>query len=131
TVRSGASLMTVKEATTGRPSGAVIADAIDYGRGSHRETPWGELNGGEGTAIEAALRHSALAPVTLVPGRAASKSWLTLLSGPPMLLHLSTHGVYEPALGETDDPLELGSIALADANSDLGHGASGMMTAAE
>jgi CHAT domain-containing protein len=44
------------------------------------------------------------------------------------LLHLVTHGGYEPALGEIDDPLELADIALAGANSD---GNAGMMTAAE
>jgi hypothetical protein len=110
----------------GKSGGVVIADAIDYGRGPHGETPLHALQSGEGAAIEAALRHSALAPVTLVTGRAASKSWLIHLSPPPRLLHLV--GGYEPALGEIDDPLELADIALAGANSDSN---AGFMTAAE
>jgi hypothetical protein len=128
TLRSGASLMAPGERGGGKSGGIVIADAIDYGRGSHGETPLRALHSGEGAAIELALRHSALAPVTLVTGRAASKSWLTHLSPPPRVLHLSTLGGYEPALGEIDDPLELGIIALAGANSDRD---AGFMTAAE
>jgi hypothetical protein len=128
TVRSGASLTAPGEPTGGKSGGVVIADAIDYGRGPHGETPLHALQSGEGAAIEAVLRHSALAPVTLVTGRAASKFWLTHLSPPPKLLHLVTHGGYEPALGEIDDPLELADIALAGANSDND---TGFMTAAE
>lgn len=127
-VRSGTSLTAPDEPAAAKSGGVVIADAIDYGRGPHGETPLRALQSGEGAAIGAALRHSILAPVTLVTGRAASKSWLTHLSPPPRLLHLVTHGGYEPALGEIDDPLELADIALAGANSDS-H--AGFMTAAE
>lgn len=130
-VRDGRGLVAARRGGATTRSGIVVADDIDYGKAPRGPLLFRPLGGIKTQAILPVLQGSAFAPVQFVRGTAATKSWLVGVAPPPRILHLSTHGFYWSGPADRVDPLRLGLIALAGANTDFGRGNSGILTAAE
>jgi CHAT domain-containing protein len=112
-------------------SGVIVVDDIDYGRNARGPNLFRPLGAAESNAILPVLRRSTFGAVTFMRGATATKSWLMNLQTAPRILHLSTHGYYWSGFADRADPMRLGLIALAGANSDLGRGNSGILTGTE
>ncbi len=129
-VRDGRGLVAARRGDVAARSGMIVVDDIDYGKAPRGPVVFRPLGGVESQAILPVLAGSQFAPVQFVHGKAATKSWLGGIA-PPRILHLSTHGYYWSGPADRVDPLRLGLIALAGANTDFGRGNSGILTAAE